>query len=155
MNGFRIRGLPAQQFAHLFALDDAQLATRGARRMIAGDTGFPCRISLTDAAAGDPVILVNYEHHAVDTPFRSSFAIYVREGETTFDAVNEVPVQLRKRLLSLRGYDRDGMLRMADVVEGQRLETGVAAILADADVAYIHVHFAKPGCYAALIERLV
>ena len=155
MNGFRIRGLPAQKFTHLFALDHVQLAKHGARRMIARETGFPCRISLTDAAAGDPVILVNYEHHPVDTPFRSSFAIYVREGETTFDAVNEVPVQLRKRLLSLRGYDREGMLRSADVVDGQRLENGIAAIFADADVAYIHAHFAKPGCYAALIERIV
>ncbi len=153
MNGFRIRGLQAQQFAHLFALDEAQLAQHSARRMIARESGFPCRISLTDAAAGDPVILVNYEHHAVDTPFRSSFAIYVREGEATFDAVNEVPAQLRKRLLSLRGYDREGMLRTADVVDGQRLESGIEAIFSDEEVAYIHAHFAKPGCYAALIER--
>lgn len=153
MSSFRIRGLPAQDFSHLFGMSDAQLVEHGARRMTAADSGYPCRVSLTDAAAGDTVVLVNYEHHRVESPFRSSFAIYVREGEQTFDAINEVPVQLRKRLLSLRAYDASGMLLMADVVDGGQLEAGIEPMLANGAVAYIHVHFAKPGCYAALIER--
>jgi len=111
MNNFRIRGLPAQHFTHLFAMNDAQLEQHSARRVTASDRGYPCRISLTDAAVGDSVILVNYEHHSVETPYRSRFAVYVREGEQTFEAINEVPVQLRKRLLSLRAYDESGMLR--------------------------------------------
>jgi hypothetical protein len=121
--------------------------------MIARDGGYPCRISLTDATPGDTVILVNYEHHRADTPYRSNFAVYVREGEQRFDGVGEVPEQLRKRALSLRGYDAKGMLRNAEIVDGQQLEDGIAALFADAKVAYIHAHFAKPGCYAALIER--
>jgi Protein of unknown function (DUF1203) len=153
MNSFRIRGLPATDFSGLFQLSDAELEARHARRMIAKDGGYPCRVSLTDARPGDPVILVNYEHHRTDSPYRSSFAVYVREHEERFDAVGEVPVQLRKRMLSLRAYDATGMLRMADIVEGRELEAGIAALFADPDVAYIHAHFAKPGCYAALIER--
>lgn len=43
---FRIRGLEAGQFAHLFALSDAELAALGAVRKIA-DGPHPCRISLT------------------------------------------------------------------------------------------------------------
>jgi Protein of unknown function (DUF1203) len=153
MNSFRIRGLPAQDFAHLFTLSDAALEQLRARRMTATDSGYPCRVSLTDAAPGDTVVLVNYEHHRVESPFRSSFAIYVREGERTFDGINEVPAQLRARLLSLRAYDASGMLRMADVIDGRQLETGIEPMLANCEVAYIHAHFAKPGCYAALIER--
>ena len=102
---------------------------------------------------GDTVLLLNYEHHRVDSPFRSSFAIYIREGEETFDAVDEIPVQLRKRLLALRGYDKDGMLRAADIIDGREVETGIDSLFSDPAVAYIHAHFAKPGCYAALIER--
>lgn len=153
MNSFRISGLPADDFNDLFALSDAELEARQARRMIAQNGGFPCRISLTDAAPGDAVILVNYEHHRVDSPYRSSFAVYVREHEQRFDAVDEVPLQLRKRTLSLRAYDAAGMLRTADIVAGRELEAGIAALFSDPDVAYIHAHFAKPGCYAALIER--
>lgn len=151
---FRIRGLPAEPFAELFSLSDEALAARGAVRMTADRTpGFPCRISLTDAAVGDGVILTHYEHHGVDSPFRSSHAIYVREGERTFDAVDRVPEMLRSRLLSLRAFDAQGMLRDADVVQGGELELLVGRLFSAARVAYLHIHFAKPGCYAALVER--
>lgn len=106
---FRITGLPAEPFAHLFALPDSQLAAHGARRKIA-DGPHPCRISLTDAAPGDEVILVNHEHHAVASPYRMRFAIYVRPGEETFDAVDTVPDQLRRRTLAVRGFDSQGMM---------------------------------------------
>jgi hypothetical protein len=151
---FRISGLPADRFTELFSLSDDELAGRGALRVIAdGHSGYPCRVSLTDATAGDEVVLVNYEHHAVATPYRSRFAIYVRPGERTFDEVNQVPLQLRKRLLSLRGYDAVGMLVDADVVEGAKLESGIERLLSLERVQYLHAHFARPGCYAARIVR--
>ena len=106
---FRIRGLEAGQFSHLFALSDAALAEQGAVRKIA-DAPSPCRISLTDATPGDEVLLVNYEHHAVESPYRMRFAIYVREGEQTFDAVDVVPDQLRRRTLAVRGFDDKAMM---------------------------------------------
>jgi hypothetical protein len=61
---FRIRGLPAEKFAPLFALSDAALAAQGAVRRIADgrEPGYPCRISLTDSKPGDELILANYEH---------------------------------------------------------------------------------------------
>ena len=93
---FRITGLPAEPFAPLFDLSDAELATRDAVRRIA-TSGSPCRVSLTDATPGDELILVNYEHHPVDSPYRMRFAIYVRKGEERFDAIDEVPQQLRSR----------------------------------------------------------
>jgi hypothetical protein len=153
MHSFRIRGLPAGDFEDLFQLSEADLERRHARRLIANGDGYPCRISLTDAAQGDEVIVVNYEHHRVASPFRSSFAIYVREGEQTFDAVDQVPEQLRKRMLSLRGYSEDGMLLSAELVDGSQVESAIDELFAASGVAYIHAHFAKPGCYAALIER--
>ena len=79
---FRIRGLEARQFDHLFTLSDAELAEHGAVRQIA-DGPRPCRISLSDAKKGDELILVNYEHHAVSSPYRMRFAIYIRRGEET------------------------------------------------------------------------
>ena len=153
MNSFRIRGLPADDFSDLFQLSDTELEARHARRMIAQNGGYPCRISLTDATPGEAVILVNYEHHRANSPYRSSFAVYVREHEERFDAIGEIPLQLRKRTLSLRAYDAAGMLHTADIVEGHELEAGIAVLFSEPDVAYIHAHFAKPGCYAALIER--
>ena len=118
---FRITGLPAENFDHLFALDDAELAALGAVRRTA-EHPAPCRVSLTDATPGDEVILVNYEHHAVDSPYRMRFAIWVRQGEKTYDKVDEVPEQLRKRTLAARAFDADGMMVKFELVEGAKLE---------------------------------
>jgi len=149
---FRIQGLPAEKFAHLFTLSDEELARVGGVRRIA-DGPRPCRISLTDAEAGDELILVNYEHHPVTSPYRMRFAIYVRRGEQTFDAVDTVPEQLRKRTLAVRAFDRDAMMVGWELVEGAQLEGVIEGLFADPRAAYLHVHFAAPGCYAARIER--
>ncbi|MGB6661091.1 MAG: DUF1203 domain-containing protein [Xanthobacteraceae bacterium] len=150
---FRIQGPPAEQFAPLFALSGQQLAERGAVRRTA-DGPRPCRVSLTDAAAGDELILVNYEHHAVASPYRMRFAIYVRRDEKTFDAVDTVPEQLPKRTLAVRGFDADAMMTGWELTEGVELEGVIAKLLADPRTAYLHVHFAAPGCYAARVERV-
>ena len=152
---FRIRGLPAEQFAPLFALSDDELAQQGAVRRIADsrDPGYPCRVSLTDSKPGDKLILVNYEHHAVASPYRMRFAIFVREGDATFDAIDVVPEQLRKRTLAVRAFDASAMMVGTELIEGEKLESAIARQLADPCAAYLHVHFAAPGCYAAHIER--
>jgi hypothetical protein len=149
---FRITGLPAENFDHLFVMSDAELATQGAvRRKAPG--AVPCRISLTDATPGEDVILTNYEHHAVDSPYRMRFAIYVRKGETTYDAVDAIPEQLRRRTLAVRAFDKDGMMVERELVEGAELESAIERLLALPSAAYLHAHFAAPGCYAARIDR--
>ena len=149
---FRIRGLEAGQFSHLFALSEADLAAQGALRKIA-DGPCPCRVSLTDATPGDEVILVNYEHHAVASPYRMRFAIYVRQGEKTFDAVDAVPDQLRRRTLAVRGFDDEAMMTGWEVIEGIWLEEAIERQFADPHTQYLHIHFAAPGCFAAKVER--
>jgi hypothetical protein len=150
--GFRISGLPAEPFAHLFALSDTELVAHGAVREIAAGR-YPCRVSLTDAEPGDTLILVNYLHQPANTPYRSRHAIYVREGETRYEAIDEVPAQLRRRTLSVRGFDDAGMITEADLVEGTELEQLIERFFGNPRTRYLHVHFAKPGCYAALVER--
>ena len=149
---FRIRGLPAEQFAELFDLSDADLAARGAVRQVA-DAPYPCRVSLTDAKQGDELILTNYEHHPVASPYRMRFAIFVRQGEETYDEIDEVPDQLRKRTLAVRAFDNEAMMIGFELVEGERLEQAIERLLADPRAAYLHVHFAAPGCYAARVEK--
>jgi hypothetical protein len=78
---FTVSSLPIEPFAPLFALDDAALAERGMLRVVAdAPFAFPCRVTLEDAAPGETLILLNHEHQAADTPFRSRYAIYVREA---------------------------------------------------------------------------
>jgi hypothetical protein len=153
---FLISALPFARFAPLFALDDDALAARGGHRVVAdASPGYPCRVSLQDAAVGERLILVHFEHQEVDTPFRAGHAVYVREGaEQARPTPGRVPPLFRHRALSLRGFDRHGMMAAAELSPGDRLEGAIAAMLADPAVAYLHLHYAAPGCYAARVDRV-
>ena len=152
---FRLHSLSASQFQPLFALSDGELAARDMRRVVADSpNGFPCRVSLRDAEPGERLLLLPYEHHAVATPYRASGPIFVREDATdAVQAIDEVPDQVRRRLLSIRAYGDDGMMRIADVVDGKDIESLIARWFDREDVAYLHVHFARYGCYACRITR--
>jgi hypothetical protein len=152
---FRAAGLALSPFEALFALDDAALAQRGMRRMVAdAKPGFPCRVSLEDAEPGERLILLPFEHQDADSPYRSSGPIFVREraGEA-FDQVGVVPPVLHGRLLSLRAYDEAGLMVDADIVEGRDVEAAIERFFARDDVSYLHVHNARRGCYACRIDR--
>jgi len=152
---YRITGLPATEFSHLFGLDDDSLAATGAKRYIVDKRpGFPDRIEMRDLEAGERALLVNYTHHAAATPYRSSHAIFVREGAVErYDRTNEIPEVLRIRLLSVRSFDRAGMMIDADVLDGSDLEAAIARFFARGDAAFLHVHNAKRGCFAARVDR--
>lgn len=152
---FRITGLPARRFAHLFGLPEAELAAhRALRRTCDEKPGFPCRVSLEDAEPGETVLLLNFEHLPVDSPYRSSHAIYVRERElASFDEVGTIPPALRTRLLALRGFDARGLMLAADVVEGREMIPVVERFFANPSIEYLHAHFARAGCFAARIDR--
>lgn len=152
---FQVTGLPLAGFSQWFGLSDAELARFDVVRQVADKRpGFPCRISLRDAEPGESVLLLNYEHLPVASPYRSRYAIFVRENAVDAHlAVNEIPEVLQTRLLSLRAFDDAGLMRGADVVHGHEMVPIVEQMLSDPKVQYIHVHNAKPGCFAARIDR--
>jgi hypothetical protein len=152
---FQIHALTADRFAPLFALSDDALRERDLRSVVADAShGYPCRVSLQDAREGERLLLLPHAHHEVDTPYRGSGPIYVREhAAQSMLNVDEVPELLRSRLLSLRAYDARGMMVSADAVPGTDVEAGIASLFALERTAYLHIHYAKPGCYACRVER--
>lgn len=150
---FVIQGLDPTPFLPLFALSDHELAARNIRRQVVDEhPGFPCRISLDDAAAGETVLLLPFRHHDAPSPYRAEGPIFVRRAaQARF--VDELPPFLPARLLSVRAYDANAMLVTADVVPGSETRALVERQLADQSVAYIHIHFARPGCFACRVDR--
>jgi len=153
---FRITGLPADPFRHLFGLTDEELAQQHAHRYVADHKpGFPDRVEMRDAEVGESVILVNHRHLPDEGPYQSSHAVFVLEGATqSYDAVDQIPDALRTRMLSLRAFDDAGMMLDADLVDGTEVETLIERLFANPAVAFIHVHYAKRGCYACRIDRV-
>ena len=155
MSNFRLIGLDPQPFVSLFDLDDAALRARGVRLRVAdADHGYPCRISLADAAAGEELLLLSYEHLAEDSPYRAAGPIYVRrDAQPRTLAPGEVPPYVSDRQISLRGYSARHLMVDAQVCEGLDVAARIEAMFADPKIAYIHLHNARPGCYSCRAER--
>lgn len=152
---YRISGLQPAEFQPFFGLSVAELEARGARRVVAtAKPGFPCRVSLTDAEPGERLILLNHVSHDAQTPYRSSYAIYVREGAAEPALfVDEVPPVFKGRPLALRGFDAEGMLRGAALAMPGEADATIRALFEQPVIATIHAHNAAYGCFVARVER--
>jgi len=156
MSTFRITGLDPKDFRDLFGKSDEELAAYGARRCIVDATpGYPDRVEMRDLEVGENALLVNYTHlEDPGSPYRSSHALYVREGATVaYDAIGQIPDVLRRRLLSVRAFDSHAMMLVADVIDGNELRAWIATTFENGAVDFIDVHNAKPGCFAARVRR--
>lgn len=151
---FRIAGLDPALFADLHALSDDALAARGVTRVrIEEKPAAPCRVSLDDAEVGEHVLLLSYDHQPAETPYRQQGPIFVRETNARFDGAGIVPPAMARRTLALRGFDSHHMMIEADLVEGSEAAALIARLFANPEVAYIHAHYARRGCFAARIDR--
>ncbi len=152
---FKILALPIEPLAHLFTMDDEQLkANQAARLIVDNSPGFPCRVSLADANMGETIILTHYQHQNCDSPFRSSHAIYVRQQAKQVKlATGIVPICIESRLISLRAFDDRDFIIDAEVIEGTMLNERLSKILQNLHVQYVHLHYAKLGCFAAKVIR--
>ena len=115
MVSFRITGLAPELFRHLYGLDEAELAALGVQRYaVDAAAGFPDRVEMRDLEPGERALLLNFTHLESASPYRSSHAIFVREGAAVrYDRINEVPEVMRTHQLSLRAFDRLSIARRA------------------------------------------
>jgi len=151
---YRIQGLSPEPFKHLFGLPDEELAKQGVVRMTVTDPAFPCRVSLTDRDLGEKVLLLNHVSHDVANPYRATHAIFITEtDQDPAEYVDEVPPVFEKRVLSLRGFDRDGMMAEAILTQPGEADAGIRRLFANPEIETIHAHNAVRGCFSAKIER--
>jgi hypothetical protein len=153
---FKIKSLDGKEFSELFNLDNLELEKIGAVRMTVDEfPGFPCRVSLEDAEIGEEVILLPYQHHKTNSPYQANGPIFVRKiAKTPTFGTNEIPKMFNHRLLSLRGYDKNGIMKGASVTEGNILKEQIIKTFENEEINYIHIHNARPGCYNCLVERV-
>ncbi len=144
------------QFNHLFNLNEEELTSKKMIKMIVDEKpGYPCRASLEDAEIGEEVILLPFEHHKTTSPYHSSGPIFIRKNAKTRDlSINEVPKMLLHRLLSLRMYNKNGMMLDAKTIEGERLKNEINEIFKNNSVSYIQIHNSSPGCYNCQVNRV-
>ncbi|TDR23364.1 DUF1203 domain-containing protein [Marinicella litoralis] len=152
---FQIKALDAALLDPYFKMNESELQRHNARWVTAdADPGYPCRVSLQDAKIGERVLLFPYNHHDVSSPYRAAGPVFVRELAVTANpAINQIPDMLRHRNLSMRAYDRAGMMIAAAVVAGEALEAAMVEMLQQPKIEYIHLHNAGPGCFHCAVVR--
>ena len=152
---YRICGLEPSLIDRFRDLDDEALDQVGARRVIANaDRGFPCRASLRDADRGEALILFHHVSHDVATPYRSAYAIYIREAaDRMVCGEGEIPPVFEGRPLALRQFSSNGMLRAASLAQPGEADRELREAFADPSIAYVDVHNAAHGCFAARAQR--
>lgn len=152
---YRISGLNPADFSHLVGQSDDVLAAHNAKRVTASSKpGYPCRITLEDAEPGETLILMHHVNHDVATPYRSAYAIYVREkAASAAHHVDALPPVFLGRPLAFRAFDAEGLLRNARLAAPGEAEAAIAALFDDPVIAYLDAHNAAYGCFAARVER--
>ncbi len=152
---YRMTGLDPQPFMHLYGLSDEALKAHGVQRYaVDASPGFPDRVQLRDLEIGEFALLLNYQHQSANTPFRASHAIFIAEGATQAASFeNQVPPVMQRRVLSVRAFDAAHMMVDGEVIDGQQLDTQIRQLFSNDQIAYLHVHYAKRGCFAGLVER--
>lgn len=151
---YRIQGLDPAPFRPLFNLSDKALAERSTIRMpVTTRPGFPCRISLEDAAVGRHVLLLNHRHVA-SGPYAATHAIFVQEGQEQRGLFeDEVPPSLDSRILSLRAFGDDQLMIDVALVQPGQADGAIRRLFDHPAVRYINAHNATRGCFAAKVER--
>ena len=156
MTSFRLVGLDPQPFRPLFDLPDEALSERGiARRIADARPGFPCRVSLEDAAEGEELLLLPFVHQPATSPYHASGPIFVRrDARQRMLAPGEVPSYVSTRLMSVRAYDAAHWIVDASVCEGSVVAAEIERMFTDPRVAYLHLHNARRGCFSCAVERV-
>ena len=149
MSAFTVRPLPAP------LAPSAELRPDTTTIVVDEQNAYPCRRCLRDAEPGETVVLLSYDPFDDDaeTAYRQPGPIFVHRAPCAHVPADAVPDQLTRRLLSVRSFGRDHRMLGGVVVQGSELEAAADRLLDDVSVAYLHVHNAGPGCFAARIDR--
>ena len=149
---YKITGLDPAPFKPLFDLSDDELAGRGIVRMTVTDPTFPCRVSLIDRPIGEEVLLLNHLSHDVANPYRASHAIFVADAKRG-EYFDKVPPVFENRVLSLRAFDKEGMMTDAILAQPGEADAAIRKLFENPEIETIHAHNATRGCFSAKAER--
>jgi hypothetical protein len=155
MHAFQLVGLAFEPFSSLFALSDAELLERNARRVFAETKpGYPCRVSLEDAEIGEELLLLPFEHQPASSPYKSSGPIFVRKAAVQAHIEpGVIPDYVRTRLISVRAYDAKDCMTDATVCAGNDTAAAIQKMFANDKIAFIHLHNANRGCFSCAVRR--
>ena len=114
------------------------------------------RFGADDAAIGEELLLLNFAHLKTASAYQAKGPIFVsRKATEARIFVDELPPMLSQthRLFSVRAFDSTDRMIDAEVASDVQLQALLENFLLNPQVNYLHVHFARRGCFAARVDR--
>lgn len=145
---YRINGIDPNK------IDSDSASALAVRVKATSNLGFPCRVTLEDAEQGEELLLFNHVSHDVQSPYRSSYAVYARvSAAKPAQYTDEVPPVFKGRPLGMRAFGSDAMLKTAGLAMPGDADQTIRSLFELDEVTYIDVHNAAHGCFVARVER--
>ncbi|MFB7475361.1 DUF1203 domain-containing protein [Kitasatospora sp. NPDC056184] len=153
-----VRAIDPAVHRELLERDDAG---RPPVRSVDGTGGAPLRCCLTRARAGERIALVSYAPlrrwaavtGAEPGPYDERGPVFVHDGPCAGPAGPGWPGGFHSGRRVLRAYDRRGHILGGELVEPETAEEVAAGVLADPEVAVLHVRAVEFGCFMHEVRR--
>lgn len=124
---------------------------------ISDGTGNPCRNCLKQIPAGAAMLIVAYRPFPALQPYAETGPIFLcaRPCDRYRDQAGLPAIFDNKTTVLVRGYDDADRIRYGTgrVVPKTKIIAAAADILADPDIAYVHVRSSANNCYQCRIDR--
>ena len=155
MNRIRVEAIPTKAADRIRRDRDDGHGNVGLEPILVDEhPGYICRHCLRDPEVGESVYLFSYSPFGRAVPYRSVGPIFVHTTDCTrYDRADELPISLRHRLLSFRGYGSNDRMVAADVAPGVEADDMLDRLFRDPAVSYVDIHNARPGCFNCRVYR--
>ena len=121
----------------------------------AGGDGEPLRCCLRFARAGEKIALISWAPFTAVSVWREVGPVYVHADRCGGYPARSLPSELRRGPRLLRTYRADGSMDYAHntLVGDEDIEPVLDTLLADPDVATVHVRTVLPQCFLYAVTR--
>jgi hypothetical protein len=117
--------------------------------------GEPLRCCLRYARPGESIALISFAPFTDASPWREVGPVYVHAGRCPGYVDQSLPEELRRGPRVLRTYRDDGSMNYEHntLVDEEDLEPVLDRLLAEPDVATVHVRTVLPQCFLYAVTR--
>lgn len=151
----RVSGIPSEHYDH-FRAGGADANGQAPLVLPARGAANPCRHCLGLIAEGEPKLVLSYRPFAgAAQPYAETGPIFLHQQTCTRYESAELPRWFAfLDPAAIRGYGADNWIRYetGQIVRGAELAQAAQSILADANVAYVHIR-SKFGCFQCRVDR--
>jgi len=151
---FRVRGISSDEVRQ-FREGGPDANGQAALRRVAQGGANPCRHCLQLIAEGDEMLVLAYRPFGLVQPYAETGPIFLHAQDCAHCEADRLPAWFAHLQPALvRGYDSEDWIKYETgaVVAGSELAAACENILADVDVAYVHIR-SKFNCFQCRVDR--